>query len=245
MSYREHAPHPALAPFVDRLWTTDARGDGAPRLVLPDGCVDVLVPCAHADAPFVVGAMTRAAVIEGPAAAIVAVRFRPGGAAPFLRRPVAELTDRHDADVPWLRIDPRAPVRSLERALLARLRAVDARVSGDVAHAVARLAASDAPPIATLARELGVTRQHLARRFVEHVGVTPKQLSRIARMQRAVGLLGHDGGGALADVALRAGYFDQAHLARDLRELATLTPAEVSRAGGSIRPIRSLYPAPP
>lgn len=240
MSYREHAPHPALAPYVDRYWTSHGPA-GVPRIILPDGCIDILVDLAAPDAPIVIGTMTKAARLSSGDAHVVAVRFRPGGATPFLRTPAGELTDRDVPGVPWLRVDPAAPLPSLEASLLAHLSAIDAP-DPLVAHAASRLVAAGAPTIGELARDTGFSRQHLARRFGEHVGISPKQLGRVARLQRAMSAL--LAGGEPARVALDAGYFDQAHMIRDFHELAGLTPGEAcASAPGSIRPIRSLYRA--
>lgn len=237
--YREHAPIAALAPYVDRLWTSS--GPAGPRLVLPDGCIDILVNLARPEAPFVVGTMTMASLFETDRPVdVVAVRFKPGAAPAFLRIAAGELTDREHDQVPWLRIDARDPLCSLERALLARMPATPNRL---VAHAVVRLAAPTAPTIAELARETGFTRQYLGRLFHEHVGITPKQLGRIARFQRAVDLLRRAPTADLARAAAHLGYFDQAHMARDFRALADLTPATARSAGVSIHPIRSLYAA--
>ncbi|MGE5184021.1 MAG: DUF6597 domain-containing transcriptional factor, partial [Acidobacteriota bacterium] len=120
MTYREHAPHPALAPYVDRYWASHGPA-GVPRVILPDGCIDILVDLAAPDTPIVIGTMTTAARLSSGDARIVAVRFRPGGAAPFLRTAAGELTDRSVPGVPWLHVDPQAPLASLEASLLARL----------------------------------------------------------------------------------------------------------------------------
>jgi hypothetical protein len=67
----------------------------APFRVMPDGCIDILVDCAAGAPAVVVGAMTRAQVVVFDAPVqLIAVRFRPGGAVPFLRLPVDELTDQ-------------------------------------------------------------------------------------------------------------------------------------------------------
>ena len=77
-----------------------------------------------------------------------------------------------------------------------------------------------------VADALGMTRQHLARGFRREVGITPKQLARIARMQRAAAALRR--GGDLARLAAELGYFDQSHFSRELRDLAGVTPAALA-----------------
>jgi hypothetical protein len=105
--YREIAPHPALRPFVDRFWITATETTPLPRRILPDGCIDVLIDLERSGRVLAVGTMTRAIVFEPRAAVrIAAVRFRPGGAVPFLGVAAAELTDRtlpcDDVGARWL-----------------------------------------------------------------------------------------------------------------------------------------------
>ena len=94
-----------------------------------------------------------------------------------------------------------------------------------VARAVALLS-TGAGRVDDVAERLRVTRQHLARSFRRDVGISPKQLARIARMQRAAVALRR--GGDLARLAAELGYFDQSHLTHDLRDLAGLTPTAVA-----------------
>ena len=81
--------------------------------------------------------------------------------------------------------------------------------------------------IGALARELGCSRRHLAARFAEQIGPAPKTAARLIRFQRAVRALGHDDGSRFAEIALDCGYYDQAHLNRDFRELGGTTPGEL------------------
>jgi AraC-like DNA-binding protein len=80
-------------------------------------------------------------------------------------------------------------------------------------------------PIQTLASELGWSHRRLIRRFREHVGVAPKTFARLIRFDRAVSRLRAPEPCSLAEVAFDCGYFDQAHMNRDFRELAGTTPA--------------------
>jgi len=92
----------------------------------------------------------------------------------------------------------------------------------EVAHAWARLAGSGGTlRIADLAEEVGWSRRHLALCFRDEIGLSPKSAARVIRFERACDLLRT--GSALADTAAACGYADQAHLARDFRELAGTT----------------------
>jgi transcriptional regulator GlxA family with amidase domain len=74
--------------------------------------------------------------------------------------------------------------------------------------------------------------------------VSPKQFARTARLHRTVDLLQRGASSGLADAALRAGYFDQAHMSRDFHDLAGVTPRMAAAAVGSIRPILSIFGVP-
>jgi AraC-like DNA-binding protein len=242
--YTEVAPPADLARHVDRFWlrTTLRLNLERPHRVLPDGCVDVIVNLARGTAELV-GTMTRAQVIpEGPAE-IIAVRFRPGTAAAVAGRPLAELTD-HNPRVAELGLPEAALIDAVSRAgaTQARLAVLTSwvrdRLAGAappdplVARAVACLSAPErtadaATRVETVARRLGVTRQHLARLFRREVGITPKELARIARVQRATAAI-EQGGTELAQLAVALGYFDQSHLAYDVRQLLGITPVALA-----------------
>lgn len=267
--YTEIAPPADLAPYVDRLWLRTTVGAGGLHRVLPDGCVDLIIDAGHGSAE-IVGTMTRAIEVPGGPARHVAVRFRPGTAAALTRCALAELTDRAadpaDLGIPRGLVDDLVgaicdpvPAASCPAALPARIPLVAAdharlaalvtwlraRLAGApppdalVARAVALLA-TGAPRVDDVADQLGVTRQHLARSFRRDVGISPKQLARIARMQRAAAAL--RSGRDLARLAAELGYFDQSHLTHDLRDLAGLTPTAVAAE----RPIAlsHLFPEP-
>jgi len=79
----------------------------------------------------------------------------------------------------------------------------------------------------SLARELGYSRKHVVDLFRDQVGVPPKLLARIVRFDRLVRHVKRGGGGTWADLALELGYYDQAHLARDVKQFAGTTPTGV------------------
>ncbi|MEW1638189.1 helix-turn-helix domain-containing protein [Streptomyces sp. NPDC093801] len=72
----------------------------------------------------------------------------------------------------------------------------------------------------------GRGRRRLQMLFREQIGLPPQSVSRILRFQRAL-TLGSDACRSLADRATLCGYYDQAHMNRDFRDLAGLTPAQL------------------
>ncbi|HEX2061195.1 MAG TPA: AraC family transcriptional regulator [Thermoanaerobaculia bacterium] len=218
MPYAEIQPAPALRPWVECFWTRsdDTPSDDVQR-VLPDGCADLVFDLSDGEAT-AVGTMTRPLVLPpGEAHAFLGVRFRPGRAAAFLRIPLAEITD---ARVPlgdiWKGWRGEASVAALERELLRRL---DPHRDKRVDAAVARMIEGETR-IDALAREIGISRQHLARQFQHHVGVSPKTFARVMRFRRLLASRPRD----WADAAAAHGYYDQSHLIADFRELAGTTP---------------------
>jgi AraC-like DNA-binding protein len=150
------------------------------------------------------------------------------------------LTDR-EVDVAALGIAPGLVARVVDAATVADriavlvgwLRAHLAEAPGPdrrIAHAVTQLCGGGR--VDDVARALGVSRQYLARAFRREVGISPKALARIARMQRAAAAIGR-GEASLARIAAELGYFDQAHLANEVRALSGVSPG-VLAVGPSI-----------
>lgn len=114
----------------------------------------------------------------------------------------------------------------LEEHLLRLVHDRVARPQPEVAEAWRLVQASGGRlPTAEIARRIGWSTRRLHARFTAEHGVSPKQLSRIARFENARRLA--ESGLRLVEVAARAGYADQAHLGREWRSLAGLTPGEM------------------
>jgi AraC-like DNA-binding protein len=79
-------------------------------------------------------------------------------------------------------------------------------------------------PVAAVASDVGWSTRHLEHRFRGEFGITPKSAVRLTRFERSVEVV-RDPRRRLADVAAECGYADQAHLAREWRELAGLPPS--------------------
>jgi AraC-like DNA-binding protein len=90
------------------------------------------------------------------------------------------------------------------------------------------IASAGAAPVGELARTIGWTPEHLARRFAGEFGLSPKLAARVVRFDRARRLLREGSGSvSIAQVAVACGYYDQAHLTRDFVELAGRPPGRL------------------
>ncbi|MFI6492159.1 helix-turn-helix domain-containing protein [Streptomyces sp. NPDC050564] len=211
------------------VWSRSIAGPSV-AAVLPDGCMDLLWTEGRL---LVAGPDTRAYVPDGAPGGWAGVRFYPGTAPAWLGAPADELRDRRVelADL-WPaarvrrlteKVDEAAdPVSALEEVALER--AADADPPDPLLRGV--VAALDAGrPVAAVADELGLSARQLHRRSLAAFGYGPKMLARVLRLQRALALA--RSGVPLAQTAARAGFADQAHLARDVRELAGMSAREL------------------
>jgi AraC-like DNA-binding protein len=279
VDYREYRVPWPLAAMVECVWFLRgaAGADGEPtQRVLPDGCLELIAhfgdvfesivaegATATAAAParatrqassLVVGLLTRPLLLRPPACVeTMGIRFRPGGAYPFIAVPLAELTDTAiSVDDLWGAAgrslierlantrDDEARLAIVTQVLTSRLvsaRAADPLIDNAIAALVRTAGCAG---IADLANRAGVTTRHLQRRFQERVGVSPKVLARILRFQNT---LRHRSPGSDAEattpiewahVAVACGYADQSHLIREYAALAGETPASLLAAEGEL-----------
>jgi AraC-like DNA-binding protein len=125
----------------------------------------------------------------------------------------------------------------VQRALAARIADAPAADPG-VAWSLGVLAGSGGrAPIGALAGELGWSHRRLIARFRDAVGMPPKRVARILRFERLTTVIGADPSIGWARAAAECGFADQAHLVREVRDLAGLTPTRLlaDRAVNSIQ----------
>jgi AraC-like DNA-binding protein len=80
--------------------------------------------------------------------------------------------------------------------------------------------------VGSLATELGYSRKHLIALFRDQVGIAPKLFARLVRFDRVMSEARSGRSRSWAELALACGYYDQAHLVRDVRHFTGLTPTE-------------------
>ena len=212
---------------------------------------------------FLAGALSRPWTLRaGRRVLTVGVRFRPGATTAAFSIEMRTAMDREVSLARLVgRADAAALMGPLGRAttrparflatqdwLLTRVQPADGRcgrrargesgrrVQGEDARKAVRLVLRERGQcrVDDVATALGWSRRRLERVFARHVGLRPKLFARIVRLNAV--LAGRDAAerDAAVDVALAAGYFDQAHLLRDFRVLAGRTPRTRRVADGEL-----------
>jgi AraC-like DNA-binding protein len=257
--YVARPPTPPLGKFVEYVWASQGAPAHAKERVVPTGTLELIVNlvddkvriydtagrdrwCSGAG---VSGAYRRPFTFDTREnASVVGVHLRPGCAGLVLGVPPGELTDRHvDLDVLWGRrarelrerlcAATTTPQRFaiLEAELVSRLD--QRRVHPAVTYALDGLAHPQAR-VGDIAKGAGLSQRRLIELFTAAVGLTPKRFGRVLRFQRATALARS----AALDwtrIAQDCGYYDQAHLIRDFRELADVTPSALMRASAHVK----------
>lgn len=121
--------------------------------------------------------------------------------------------------------DWRQRFAALDQALLRRADDRMREPPPEVSHAWRRLVDEQRPTVEAIAAEVGWSRRHLGSRFATEIGLSPRTSARVVRFDRARRALAGDHASTLAQLAADHGYADQAHLAREFRELAGCPPS--------------------
>ncbi|MCX4525630.1 MULTISPECIES: AraC family transcriptional regulator [unclassified Streptomyces] len=216
--------------FGEGLWVTRTGGPAATRLRPASGAM-------------LSGPRTGAALgVHAGAVHGLEVNMSPLGAYRLFGIPVAQFEDAHVDLAEVLGPAGRhlterlhslgsweARFRLLDDLFTARLER-GPTASPEVRAALTRLW-EDSGSLARATAETGWSARHLRARFREQVGLSPKGVARVFRLQHALRLLA--AGTAPARVAAACGYHDQAHLGREVKALTGLAPSRFTalRAG--------------
>ncbi|HBR69178.1 MAG TPA: hypothetical protein DEA55_07375, partial [Rhodospirillaceae bacterium] len=81
--------------------------------------------------------------------------------------------------------------------------------------------------MSALMAQFALSGRQLERLFQQYVGLRPKSFSRILRFKHVMRLAEQGRIANWAELALLAGYYDQAHLIRDFRQFAGESPTQL------------------
>ncbi len=254
MNYQTFEPHPDLQSLINCYWTLEvpAETDKGKQRIVPDGCIEmafilgddikrytsqeefILQPRA-----MVLGQTMEPFYIE-PTGYVntFAVSFYPYGFANFVTVPIKNLANK---ETPIASLFEEKIARELEQKII-RATNVGQRIQimesfllerlndrSTIDHIVrttvdALLSTKGNAPINTILKEDLSKRRQLERKFAKQIGVSPKQLGKVIRLQTALKMLLNKGSESLTNIAYESEYYDQAHFIRDFKEFTGTTP---------------------
>lgn len=256
MNYQTFPPHPDLESFVKCYWTLEipAQKDVQRQLIIPDGCIEMIFILGDdikrytsADEfiiqprEMVIGQITEPFYIQ-PTGYVntFAVRFYPYGFANFVPTPIRELTNREtplellfekEASKQLeqkiiLATDTEERISIVENFFLNRLSdktTVDSIVKTTIDTIFSTKGASS---INAILKDSLSKRRQLEREFKKQIGISPKQLGKVIRLQTALKMLLNQQSETLTSIAYESEYYDQAHFIKDFKEFTGITPKE-------------------
>lgn len=256
MKYDTYPPQPDLEAIVKCYWTLEVPAglDAPKQRVVPDGCIEMCFILGDDIKRFtsetdyllqpramVIGQITKPYFIQ-PTGYVnsFAVRFYPYGFANFINKSFHELADK---ETPLEELFEPELVRKLAQEIIAapstahRIRLVEQFLLAKLAEPVtldtivkstidALVRSNGNTSIRAILQEDPSKRRSLERNFSKQVGISPKHLGRIIRLQAALKMMLSQQDQKLTQVAYDNAYYDQAHFIKDFQEFTGTSPSE-------------------
>jgi AraC-like DNA-binding protein len=168
---------------------------------------------------------------------IVGVRLQPGAAHALFGVPACELRgelidlDRFWPDAVRICADMHEAEKSYDQCRIVEAALLHRWVAGCAEHALVRalgeaVTAKVESSLAGVAERFGLSHRKMIRLFDDHYGLKPVMYRRVARLRRCLELIEAQPRVPWARLAAELGYYDQAHLIKDFRDLTGVTPTQ-------------------
>jgi hypothetical protein len=256
MNYQTFQPHPDLTSLVKCYWTLEipAQADPQRQRIIPDGCIEMIFILGDdirrytSENEFIIqpramvlGQITEPFYVQ-PVGQVnsFAVRFYPYGFANFLSRPMQNLANKEtplnllfEEDLAReleqkiiQATDLKKRIEVVENFLLARLN--DASIKGSIVKSTidAIFLTKGSTSINTILKNDLSKRRQLERKFLKQVGLSPKQLAKVIRLQTALKMILNQQSESLTKIAYESEYYDQAHFIKDFKEFTGINPGD-------------------
>lgn len=202
------------------------------RQYLPDGSFILRPRC------FIFGQISSLLEIEPTGVSgIMAARFRPDGFASFAPFPINEMENKavmlrkiFGEDAALFETSVLSASSNEERIKLIESFLINKLSSPEAADRIAKASVeillnhSGQVSVYELAEQLNINRRQLERRFSSVIGLSPKQFSKMIRLQAALKMLQQKQFISLTSLAYENGYYDQAHFIKDFKEFTGMSP---------------------
>jgi AraC-like DNA-binding protein len=251
MEYNEFKPHPYLTPFIECYWAANA--DKPPfrerESLVPDGTMELMFNfgdnyaqiCNDEKIPVkgshLIGIRKHALIISQTSHQhIFSVRFRLGGAYAFFNIPssltanhfytIRELLGRDYVELEeqlYEATDYLQRVMIMDQFFLSRINNISAE-QVFIAKCTKTLLQQPSLKVHELANQFNTNYKNLERKFSQVIGLTPIELLKIKRFNKAILAMYSCRFSSLTEVAYECGFYDQSHFIREFKQLSGLSP---------------------
>lgn len=251
--YNEYSPSLLLAPYIDKYWEFKGNPEYGMKInILPDGCTDFIFTLGEVAnmieeeslimqpyRSYFVGPMNRYSTLVTYAETVhmFGIRFLPCGLFRFMQLPLEELGNQristhdvggifNDSLAERLCEHPHIQNRiKLVESFLFQALCTNGMIEKQISYAVDCINFSKGKlPVRSLAENICLCQRHFERKFKHYTGYSPKEYSRIIKFKNAMGLLRSTSCDNLLSIAVEAGYYDAAHLSKEIKALSGNTP---------------------
>ena len=255
MNYQTFQPHPDLDALIKCYWTLEVPAEKSlKQRIVPDGCIEMIFTLGDdikrytsqnefiiQPRAMVLGQITGPFFIE-PTGYVnsFAVRFYPYGFANFAATAIKNLANK---ETPINVLFGDKPARELEHKminaantkhrieiaedfLLQKLKdktTIDSIVKATVDTI---LLTEGSESINSILKNHLSKRRQLERKFFNQVGLSPKQLGKVIRLQTALKMLLNQQYESFTKIAYESKYYDQAHFIKDFKEFTGANPKD-------------------
>lgn len=254
MNYQTFKSHPELKSLVDCYWTLEvpAENEAGRQRIIPDGSIEMAfilgddIKRYTSENEFILQprAMVLGQTIEPfyiePTGYVntFAIRFYPYGFANFVTIPIKNLANK-ETSIELLfgkktakkleqsiieATDTKQRIEIIEKFLLEKLSdkiTIDKIVKTTVDTLFLTKGSTS---INNILKEKLPKRRQLERKFQKLIGISPKQLGKVIRLQTALNILLNKQSESLTEIAYKSDYYDQAHFIKDFKEFTGTTP---------------------
>ena len=256
MDYQTYEPHIDLKSLISCYWTLEVPKQSEPQKqrIVPDGCIEMAFILGEdikrytSENEFILQprAMVLGQTIEPfyiePTGYVntFAIRFYPYGFANFVTEPISNLVNKetpidqlfnkeiaNDLEQKIVKAgNTEQRISIIEKFLLNRLN--DKKTINRIVKTTvdSLLSTNGSASINSILKDNLSKRRQLERNFKKQIGVSPKQLGKVIRLQTALKMLLDPKSENLTDIAYESEYFDQAHFIKDFREFTGINPKE-------------------
>ncbi|WP_139991303.1 helix-turn-helix domain-containing protein [Paenibacillus paridis] len=238
-----YPPSEQLRPFVKHYWVITWNLENEPPYfqdVVPNPCVNLVME-DNKSGIYGVASRMYTQKIEGKGR-VFGVKFQPGGFYPYIQSPLSKFTDQASslesvfgmASTAYMKQIAAHPdttdrIALTEALLLQHLPPVDLTASL-VNQIIARIQEDrELTTVEQLCGEFRLNKRKLQRLFSQYVGISPKWVIKLYRLQNAAEAMDNSSPTDLLKLALELGYYDQSHFSKDFKSIIGKTPEEYAR----------------